>query len=139
MTNAIILNRDGRNLRNTLPPLDRVLLDAPCSGSGVASRDPSIKSKKTVSDFRDISNLQKELLLTAIDLVDANKAGIIVYSTCSVSLEENEMVVQHALKVLQRFFMKQIRSELLLFRGELLLNTIADLQIISIVNTIIYR
>merc|ERR1719277_1013699 len=100
LTNVVVTNLDGKKLKGMLPKLDRVLLDAPCSGSGIIARDPSIKVKRGAKDFEDTSRIQKELLATAIDLVDASSktGGYIVYSTCSVSVEENEAVVEHALK-----------------------------------------
>merc|ERR1719502_2007853 len=100
LTNVVVINLDGKKLNGMLPKLDRVLLDAPCSGSGIIARDPSIKVKRGAKDFEEISRLQKELLAVAIDLVDANSktGGYIVYSTCSVSVEENEAVVEHALQ-----------------------------------------
>lgn len=101
LTNAIVTNLDGKKLLGMLPKLDRVLLDAPCTGSGIMARDPSIKVKRGSKDFEEASKLQKELLMTAIDMVDANSktGGYIVYSTCSVSIEEDECVVDHALRV----------------------------------------
>mmetsp|Transcript_5422 Transcript_5422/g.13350 ORF Transcript_5422/g.13350 Transcript_5422/m.13350 type:complete len:641 (-) Transcript_5422:132-2054(-) len=100
LTNVIVTCMDGKKLGGMLPRLDRVLLDAPCSGSGIIARDPSVKVKRGTKDFEETSRLQKELLNTAIDMVDANSktGGYIVYSTCSVSVEENEAVVEHALK-----------------------------------------
>jgi hypothetical protein len=78
---------------------DRVRLDAPCSGLGVISRDQSVKIQRTVKDIQRMQHLQKELLLAAIDACDHRSAsgGVVVYSTCSVSNEENEQVVQYAL------------------------------------------
>ncbi|KAJ2996290.1 hypothetical protein NUW58_g1017 [Xylaria curta] len=63
------------------------------------AKDPSVKTNKTEKDFITIPHTQKQLLLGAIDSVNhAGTGGYIVYSTCSVSVEENEMVVQYALK-----------------------------------------
>jgi len=101
LTNVVVTNLDGRKLGGVLPKLDRVLLDAPCTGSGIIARDPGVKVKRGIRDFEESSRQQKELLTTAIDLVDANSktGGYVVYSTCSVAVEENEAVIDYALRV----------------------------------------
>jgi ribosomal RNA methyltransferase Nop2 len=100
LTNAVVMNYDGTKLPTLLPPLDRVLLDAPCSGSGIIARDPTIKVKRTQADFEEHSSLQKQLLCAAVDCVNADSktGGYIVYSTCSLAVEENECVVDYILK-----------------------------------------
>jgi len=98
--NATVTNFDGRKMGKHFSKLDRILLDAPCSGTGVISKDPSVKLQKTNKDIQKCSHLQKELILHAIDMIDANSktGGYLVYSTCSITVEENEDVVDYALR-----------------------------------------
>ena len=121
--NAAVVNYDGRELGKHFQNVDRfvptffisccphvsisyptcpcarVLLDAPCAGLGVISRDESIKLEKKYEDVTKLARLQKELILQAIDLLnpDSPTGGYLVYSTCSVSVEENEDVIRYAL------------------------------------------
>ena len=99
--NTIVTNLDARTaFPKAMGGFDRILLDAPCTGTGVISKDPSVKTSKNERDFLAIPHMQRQLLLAAIDSVDhsSKTGGYVVYSTCSVTVEENESVVQYILR-----------------------------------------
>jgi len=100
LTNCVITHHDGVKFVKHLNGFDRVLLDAPCTGLGVVSKDPSVKVKRNAEDIAKLAYHQKKLILAAIDAVNQSSktGGYIVYSTCSVTIEENEWVVDYALK-----------------------------------------
>ncbi|GBM79141.1 putative 28S rRNA (cytosine(4447)-C(5))-methyltransferase [Araneus ventricosus] len=100
ITNTIVSVEDGRKFSKLISGFDRVLCDAPCSGTGVVSKDPSVKASKDEKDILRCATMQRQLLLAAIDCTNAHSktGGYIVYSTCSILPEENECVVDYALK-----------------------------------------
>lgn len=57
LNNVIIINFDARMIPGIENSFDRVLLDAPCTGLGVISRDPSIKARRTVLDIKRAAHL----------------------------------------------------------------------------------
>ncbi len=72
-------------------PFDRILVDAPCSGTGTLARNPEIKWRLKPEDLQDLQTRQRALLRNAAALLAPN--GVLVYSTCSLEREENEEVV----------------------------------------------
>ncbi len=73
---------------------DRILVDAPCSGTGTLARNPEIKWRLTLRDIQELARLQVLLLKHAQDVLAPG--GILVYSTCSLEREENEEVIAQA-------------------------------------------
>jgi 16S rRNA (cytosine967-C5)-methyltransferase len=72
----------------------KVLVDAPCSGTGTLGRNPEIKWRLRPDDLADLHARQVSILRNALEHVAAG--GVIVYSTCSLEREENEDVIAEA-------------------------------------------
>ena len=87
--NLLVL--DGTQPLPFARPFDRILLDAPCSGTGTLGRNPEIKWRLTPADLDDLHVRQGALLQNAMRVLAPD--GILVYSTCSLEPEENESVV----------------------------------------------
>lgn len=71
---------------------DRVLVDAPCSGTGTLRANPEIRWRLTAGDFEKFAEQQKRIVTRAVDVL--KPGGRLVYSTCSVEPEENEEVIK---------------------------------------------
>jgi 16S rRNA (cytosine967-C5)-methyltransferase len=74
---------------------DKVLVDAPCSGTGTLRRNPEIRWRLSESDIRALAEQQKAILAGAAEVV--KPSGRLVYSTCSVERDENEEVIEEFL------------------------------------------
>ncbi len=70
---------------------DRVLVDAPCSGTGTLRANPEIRWRLAPSDFASFAQQQKRIVSRAVEVL--KPGGRLVYSTCSVEREENEEVI----------------------------------------------
>lgn len=66
---------------------DYILVDAPCSGLGVMARKPEIRYNRTIDDIKNLAQLQRQILATAIRYLKPN--GTLVYSTCTLGKIEN--------------------------------------------------
>ncbi|MBU5689834.1 MAG: NOL1/NOP2/sun family putative RNA methylase [Candidatus Aenigmatarchaeota archaeon] len=96
VANAIVTNLDGRWIHNMQVSFDKILLDAPCSSSGTCISNPNVFSSWNQGKVNQLSRLQKQLLESAYKCL--NEGGVIVYSTCSIDPEENEEVIDFAVK-----------------------------------------
>jgi 16S rRNA (cytosine967-C5)-methyltransferase len=88
-----------RNDEPPAGPFDAVLVDVPCSNTGVLGRRPEVRWRLKPDDFRQLVPLQTKLLIQAGERV--RPGGVIVYSTCSNEPEENRQVVQVVLQALR--------------------------------------
>jgi 16S rRNA (cytosine967-C5)-methyltransferase len=85
---------------------DRILLDAPCSGTGTLRRNPEIRWRISPADIADLARRQKQLLFNTARAVKPR--GHLVYSTCSVEPDENEDVVQTFLENNESFTLTKL-------------------------------
>lgn len=89
--NAALTNFDGRVFGGWLPEqFDAVLLDAPCSGEGTIRKDPDAMKNWSMDSIHSIAQTQKDLIESAFQALKVG--GVMVYSTCTLSVEENQQV-----------------------------------------------
>ncbi|MBU2562407.1 MAG: RsmB/NOP family class I SAM-dependent RNA methyltransferase [Nanoarchaeota archaeon] len=100
VTNTIITKKDGIALCKKLAKqnlkLDKILVDAPCSGEGTLRSSPKTYLMWNINTIKQLSKIQKNLVSSAIELLKPN--GELIYSTCTHAPEENEEVVDFILK-----------------------------------------
>ena len=89
---------------DTYPKADKILIDAPCSGTGVIARKPDIKWERNFDDVGIFSSLQTKIIKNVSKYLKKN--GTIVYSTCSLESQENWDVVCSFLKFNTNFKLK---------------------------------
>ncbi|USD42467.1 16S rRNA (cytosine(1407)-C(5))-methyltransferase RsmF [Vibrio sp. SCSIO 43135] len=92
--NTALSNFDGRVFGGWLPEqFDAVLIDAPCSGEGTIRKDADAMKNWSKASVLSISNTQKDLIESAFHAL--KPGGSLVYSTCTLSVEENQHVCLH--------------------------------------------
>jgi len=108
VVNSIIINMDAINLSKLNIKAGKILLDAPCTGEGLIRQDPSRKKSKKMRDIKKLSSIQKQLLKSGLDSL--NPGGKLLYSTCSIAPEENEIVINDVLETHSNFSISKISS-----------------------------
>ncbi|MFZ1730225.1 MAG: 16S rRNA (cytosine(967)-C(5))-methyltransferase RsmB [Bacteroidota bacterium] len=89
---SIIEIQEGDATEIEMEPADKVLVDAPCSGLGTLSKKPDIKWKREMEDIQKLNTTQRAILDNAARLV--RPGGVLVYSTCTIEPEENQLIVR---------------------------------------------
>jgi 16S rRNA (cytosine967-C5)-methyltransferase len=89
---------------------DRLLIDAPCTGTGVIRRHPDIKWARRPEDLKEVPERQLALLRSLAPLL--KRGGVLVYATCSLEHEENEEVIARFLEEHPDFAVEDARKAL---------------------------
>ncbi len=95
VSNSNVTNMDAVRAKSIGTGFDRVLLDAPCSGVGTLAKSLDILSKWSVDWVERLSALQKKMITGAFDTLAPG--GLMAYTTCTTTREENEDIVSHLL------------------------------------------
>jgi 16S rRNA (cytosine967-C5)-methyltransferase len=96
VTNAQPIVADVRTGLPLNTSADLVILDPPCTSTGTFGKNPDAKWRLTKRSMLGMSKIQSEMIANCANHV--NQGGFLVYSTCSITLEENEMVIESFLK-----------------------------------------
>ena len=108
--NVLVTSNDfGKIYQNFYEKFDKIILDAPCSGSSMFRKNKLAKEDWSIEKVNSCAKIQKELIEIAYFML--KKGGIISYSTCSFSYEENEEVVNHLLNNHSDMHLLPIKNE----------------------------
>ena len=88
---VVIAHENDAKVKRLAGKIDRVLIDAPCSGLGTLRRNPDIKWRQSPEGLQELAAKQASILASAARLV--KPGGTLVYATCSILDEENEDIV----------------------------------------------
>jgi 16S rRNA (cytosine967-C5)-methyltransferase len=88
----LIAHENDLKVKRLSGKIDRVLVDAPCSGLGTLRRNPDLKFRQSPQSIAELNQKQTAILASASRLV--KKGGRLVYATCSILPEENQLIVQ---------------------------------------------
>ncbi|WP_137939421.1 RsmB/NOP family class I SAM-dependent RNA methyltransferase [Chitinivorax sp. B] len=113
----LIAHENDTKIKRLAGKIDRVLVDAPCSGLGTLRRNPDLKFRQSIDSVTELTQKQASILASAASLL--KKGGRLVYATCSVLPEENQQIVEA--------FLAQHPEFSLLPAGELLAQQKIDL------------
>jgi len=96
------------------PPLnieaDVAVLDPPCTSTGVFGRQPSAKWRLTPKSLEKMAEIQWQMINNVAE--NLKSGGVLAYSTCSVTVEENEMIIERFLKWHPEFHLEEIKPKL---------------------------
>jgi 16S rRNA (cytosine967-C5)-methyltransferase len=109
---VLIAHENDAKVKRLAGKIDRVLVDAPCSGLGTLRRNPDVKWRQTPASVLEMNAKQISILSSAARLVKAG--GRLVYGTCSILDEENEAIIAQFLAANEDFTlvpMKEVLAE----------------------------
>ncbi|MFX0081922.1 MAG: RsmB/NOP family class I SAM-dependent RNA methyltransferase [Candidatus Hodarchaeota archaeon] len=106
--NSIVINMDAINLSQLNIKATKILLDAPCTGEGLIRQEHDRKKSRKMKDIEKMASIQKKLLKAGLHVLKLN--GEMLYSTCSIAPEENELVVHEILEENNNFEISKISN-----------------------------
>jgi len=123
---VLIAGENDIKVKRLAGKADRVLVDAPCSGLGTLRRNPDLKWRQTPASVAELARKQADILAGAARLL--KPGGRLVYATCSILPDENEMIVD-AFLAAHPGFARLSAAELLEKQG-IAIDTGADLRLL---------
>jgi NOL1/NOP2/sun family putative RNA methylase len=108
VTNTIIVKKDARFASDLGMTFDKILLDAPCSGN--YTLEPQFFDEKSIDGLKPLIKEQRELLKEAIKCL--KKDGLLLYSTCSLEPEENELQIDWLISKYKDIKIEKINKEI---------------------------